>query len=186
MEIVVGDLTLFDPLDGYASYYDRIQDVKLEMLHYIGKKYPNSEPIFYNLYGKWALLDDVDQLISTYFTGFSVKTGKSPVNSSPVNHQPTILVDNKPVALDFPPLRLIRPDLIYDISPVDANCVLSVEFSTPQGQVRHFRQDSQLDTSILPELADGLLHRHMNAMGALDTLSKLMLERLLKGGDICG
>lgn len=186
MEFIIGDLRLFDVPRGFAAHYDKIQEAKLNVLFYLSYRYPEATPVFFNVCSKWALLAETESVLSSYFGRYSVMYGDSPVNSSPLNNRPKVLLDQRVVDLGLPELKLISSEdldvtdcsdphviLASDLLIRDESCVSSKDGSFLSGEHALSYEDHLLFSQIV---ATAKTH---------DDLMKTILIKLLRDEPLC-
>ena len=186
MELIIGDLRLFDVPEGFAAHYDKIQEAKLNVLFYLSYRYPDAAPVFYNVYSKWALLDETESVLSSYFGKYSVMYGDSPVNSSPLNNRPKVLLDQQVVDLDLPELKLISAEGLDVSEYSDPNVILASDLLIRDESRPSSKDGSFLRSEHALSFEDHLLFSQIAATAKTnDNLLKTILIKLLRDEPLC-
>lgn len=187
MEVIVGKLNLGDIQTGFTQYYKYIHDVKISILGEISKKYPNAHIKLYEIYSKYALIHETDNLLSTFFKDFEVVGGESPVNSSPINNTPQILVDGTPVALNSHGINLVETNHVEKLPEKNGKTILKINYPITR-EVFHKLKDKFLIIADIEDiLPENLLEKQLtDNLNELDTLSQILLIKVLRGENICG
>lgn len=187
MEVIVGKLNLGDIQTGFTEYYKHIHDAKISILGEISKRYPNAQVKLYEIYSKWALIHETDNLLSTFFKNFEIIGGESPVNSSPINNTPKILVDGNPVSLNIPMIHLKETNHVEELSENSGKTILKINYPITRN-VYHKLKDSFLMVADIEDiLPENLLEKQLcDNLNELDTLSRILLIKVLRGENICG
>ena len=187
MEVIVGKLKLNHIETGFTKYHKHIHDVNISILGEISKLYPEAHIKLYEIYGEWALMHETDNLLSTFFNSFEVVEGKSPVNSPPINNKPKIIVDNKVVELNVPNLNLIEIDHPEEIPHVNNDAILKINYPITR-EIYHKLKDKFLVIADIEDcIPENLLEKQLSdKLNKMDTLSQILLLKVLRGENICG
>ena len=187
MEIVVGNLKIFDIPTGFTRVWRHLHDTKLSVLREVSKHYPGAHVKFCGVYGEWALRSETEKLLSTFFEDFEVVDGKSPVDSSPLNNEPKIMVNNEVVNLATPSLVLLSVDLPEDISQAQRNTVVKVNFPITKEVYLQLKEKYTLIADIETGTPENILEKTLaDNFSKGDTLSRILLLKVLRGEKICG
>ena len=187
MEVVVGNLKLYQTEKGFAEVHNLIHDAKISVLGDVSKRYPDADFLFYEIYGDLALLHETDNLLSTFFKRFHIMEGKSPVNSSPVNNTPQILVDKKDITVTTPSLNLITINDSEAIPDVEGDTILKINYPVTEDVFHHLREKYTVIADVVDYVPENLLEKQLSdRISKWDTLSKILLIKVLRGDAICG
>ena len=187
MEVIVGNLQLYHMEKGFAEVHNMIHDAKISVLGDVSKRYPDAHFLFYEIYGDLALIHETSNLLSTFFKSFQIMEGKSPVNSSPVNNTPQILVDKKEVKMAIPALNLITISDSEAIPDVDGDTILKINFPVTEDVFHQLREKHTVIADVADYVPENLLEKQLSdRISKWDTLSKILLIKVLRGDAICG
>ncbi|HIH98652.1 MAG TPA: hypothetical protein HA346_06630 [Thermoplasmata archaeon] len=187
MDIIIGKLKLFEVPQGFVQFRKQIHDAKLGVLYNVSKRYPDADFSFYEVYGKWSLLDETNKLLSSFFDDFDIVEGQSPINSSPIDNHPKIIVDGNPVDLEYGELRLITADTFDELEQPRPNTVTALNFPITEDAYLKLKETHMLITDIEEVIPESLLGKELlGNIDKEDMLSQVLLSRLLRGKSICG
>lgn len=187
MEVIVGNLKLNHLETGFTEYHKQIHDVNISVLGEISKLYPEAHVKLYEIYGEWGLIHETDNLISTFFSSFEVVEGNSPVNSSPINNRPKILVDNKTVELTIPALNLVEIDHPEEIPQVSGEAILKINYPITRKIEHELKETYMVVADVEDCVPENLLEKQLSdQLNKLDTLSHILLLKVLRGETLCG
>lgn len=187
MEVIVGKLKLNHIETGFTNFHKHIHDVNISVLGEISKLYPEAHVKLYEIYSEWALMHETDNLLSTFFDSFEVVDGKSPINSSPINNKPRILVDNKVVDLNIPNLSLIGIDHPEEIPQVTNDAILKINYPITRELYHKLKDNFLIVADIEDCVPENLLEKQLSdKLNKMDTLSQILLLKVLRGENICG
>ncbi len=187
MDVIVGNLKLYNIPTGFTKFYKHIHDVNISVLGEISKRYPDAHIMLYDIYGEWALIHETDNLLSTFFNSFEVFDGKSPVNSSPINNQPHILVDNKEIKVNISPLNIIEVDYLEEIPQYENETILKINFPITNEKYHQLKDQFLVIADIEDCVPENLLEKQLSdKLNEMDTLSQILLLKVLRGENICG
>jgi len=188
MEVIVGNLRLFDIYEGFSSFHNYVHNAKLSILDLISKQFPNATFKLYEIYGKWAIIDETDNLLSTFFDRFEVVEGTSPVNSSPIDNQPKVLVDNQELSLDEAPrINFIDANLHDEKFKDDPHAIVKLNYPITKEMYQKLNEQSQLIADISDHYPQNLLEKELiDKSSELDTFSQILLIQVLRGENVCG
>lgn len=188
MEVIIGNLRIFDIHEGYSSFHNYIHNTKLSVLNLAAEQFPDATFILYEVYGKCALIDETDHLLSSFFNHFEVKESPSPINTSPIDNQPKVLVENKELYLKKAPrLNLIDADLEVDILKDDPDAIVKLNYPVTNEVFHKLKERFQLIADISDHYPQNLLEKKLVDNGnELDTLSQILLIQVLRGEKVCG
>jgi len=187
MDIIIGNLKLYEIPTGFVQFQKKIHDARLAVLREVSRRYPDATPSFYEIYGKWSLLDETNELLSSFFENFNIVEDQSPINSSPINNLPKIIVDNNPVDLECEELRLITANTLEDLGQTGPNTIIALNFPITEDAYLKLKEKNMLIADIEKVIPESLLGKELfDDIDEKDILSQVLLSRLLRGESICG
>ncbi|MBU0994223.1 MAG: hypothetical protein KJ737_17165 [Proteobacteria bacterium] len=187
MEVIVGNLQLYHIQTGFSEIYKQIHDANISVLGEVSKLYPDTHIIFYEVYGDLALLHETDNLLSTFFKSFEIVEGKSPVNSSPINNKPKIRADKKEVPLSVSSLSLVSVDDPDGIPDTSGETILKINYPVTRDVFHQLNEKFTVIADVVDCDPENLLEKQLyDRINKLDTLSKILLIKVLRGDAICG
>ena len=180
MEVIIGNLQLYHIEKGFAEVHNLIHDANISVLGEVSKRYPDAHFVL-------ALLHETDNLLATFFKNFEIMDGKSPVNSSPVNNTPQIRVDKKDTTLSSPTLNLITINDSEAIPEVGGDTILKINFPVTEDVFHQLKEKYTVIADVVDYVPENLLEKQLSdRIGKWDTLSKILLIKVLRGDAICG
>lgn len=187
MEVIVGNLQLYHIETGFAEVHKQIHDANISVLAEVSKLYPDAHVIFYEVYGDLALVHETGNLLSTFFKSFEIMDGKSPVNSSPINNKPKIRVDKREISLAVPILNLIAADDLDSIPDTYGDTILKINYPITREVFHQLTEKFSVIADVIDSVPENLLEKQLyDRINKLDTLSKILLIKVLRGEAICG
>ena len=187
MEVIVGKLKLHHIENGFACFHKHIHDINIRVLGEVSKNYPEAHVKLYEIYSEWALIHETDNLLSTFFKSFEIIEGKSPINSSPINNKPKILVDNKVVDVNVLPLRLLSVDTPEEIPLDPEDAILKINYPITRDIYQRLKEKFLLIADVEDFVSENLLEKQLSdKLNKMDTLSQILLLKILRGEHICG
>ncbi len=188
MEVIVGNLRLFDLNEGFSTFHNYVHNAKLSVLDLLAKQFPDATFMLYEVYGKWAIIDETDHLLSTFLDHFEIIDGPSLINTSPVNNQPRALVDGQEALLEQAPrINLINADLENEVPEDDPGAAVKLNYPVTSEVFQKLNERFQLIADISDYYPQNLLEKKLIDEGSeLDTLSQILLIQVLRGENVCG
>lgn len=187
MEVIVGNLQLYYIETGFAEVHKQIHDANISVLSEVAKLYPDAHVALYDVYGDLALVHETVNLLSTFFNSFEIMEGKSPVNSSPINNKPKIRADKRDVLLSVPMLNLIAADDLESIPETYGETIVKINHPITRESYHQLAEKFTVIADVVDSAPENLLEKQLyDRINKLDTLSKILLIKVLRGEAICG
>ena len=187
MEVIVGNLQLYHIETGFAEVQKQIQDANIAVLSEVSKLYPDARISFYEVYGDLALVHETVNLLSSFFNNFEIMEGKSPVNSSPINNKPKIRADKRDFLLTAPTLSLISADDLESIPEIHGEAIIKINHPITREFYHQLTEKFRVIADVIDSTPENLLEKQLyDRINKQDTLSKILLIKVLRGEAICG